>query len=82
MNDLTSTMGALGLELPSPAYIVGSILFGLIGVAVFRHGRRLQRREMTWAGITLMVYPYIITETWMMWAFGAALCAWIYSRWE
>ena len=32
------------LELPSPAYIVGAIVFGLIGMAVYWHGKRAQQR--------------------------------------
>ena len=31
---------AFGLELPSPAYIVGAILFGLVGMVAWYHGRR------------------------------------------
>ena len=39
MNELSS-LQALGLELPSPAYLLGAILFGLVGLAALRSGRR------------------------------------------
>ena len=80
MNDL-ATLGALGLELPSPAYIAGAILFGIAGYVAFRRGRKAGRPELTWAGLALMVYPYAVSQTWLLWAVGAALCGWLYVKW-
>lgn len=59
MNELT-TLGALGLALPSPAYLMGSILFGIVGYVAFRRGRKAERPELTWAGVALMAYPYAV----------------------
>lgn len=80
MNDLKS-LQTMGLTLPSPAYILGSILFGLVGYVVFRRGRRLQRSELTWVGVALMLYPYAVSETWMLWAAGSLLSTWVYFKW-
>ena len=73
-----AALQALGLELPSPAYIFGAIVFGLIGLAAFRYGRKRQRGTTLWLGVSLMVYPYVISRTWMLYAVGIALCAGIY----
>jgi hypothetical protein len=54
MDELKS-LESLGLVLPSPAYVLGAIVFGLIGWVAFRRGRK--------------------TST-------AALCAWLYVRWN
>lgn len=81
MNEL-ATLGSLGLELPSPAYIAGAILFGISGYVAFRRGRKAGRPELTWAGIALMFYPYAVSSTWLLWAVGAALCGWLYVKWE
>lgn len=81
MNELSS-LQSLGLTLPSPAYLLGSILFGIIGYVVFRRGRKLPKAELTWAGIALMLYPYAVAEPWMLWAVGALLSAWAYFRWN
>ena len=70
MNDLQS----LGLELPSAAYIIGSILFGLIGLAAFRQGRKREHKPSLWLGLVLMLYPYAISSTWLLYAVGAGLC--------
>ena len=77
MNTL-SELQALGLELPSPAYIFGALLFGLIGLLAFRYGRRSERRVTLWLGVALMLYPYAVSNTWMLYGIGLALCAGIY----
>ena len=81
MNEL-ATLGSLGLDLPSPAYIVGAILFGIAGYMAFRRGRKAAKPELTWTGVALMVYPYAVSQTWLLWAVGAALCGWLYVRWD
>jgi hypothetical protein len=78
MDELKALQGMgtqMGLELPSPAYIAGAILFGLLGWAAFRYGRRKGRRLTLWLGVALMLYPYLIGSTWALYAVGLALCA-------
>jgi hypothetical protein len=76
--DVLSTLQALGIELPTPAYIFGAIVFGLVGLAAFRSGRKTGRRLTLWLGVALMVYPYVVSPTWLLYAVGAALCAGVY----
>jgi hypothetical protein len=66
---------SLGLELPSPLYIAGAIVFGLIGLVAYRNGRRSGRPVTRWLGVALMLYPYAISRTWLLYVVGAALCA-------
>lgn len=73
--DSLETLQTLGFSLPSPAYIAGSILFGLIGIAAWRWGRRNERPRSKWLGLALMLYPYAIAQTWLLYLVGAALCA-------
>ena len=81
MDPLTAAQ-TLGISLPSPAYIFASVLFGLLGFAAFRYGKKAERPLTRWLGLALMLYPYVVTETWMVYAVGAALCfgIWIDSR--
>ena len=74
MNDL-STLQSLGLELPSPAYIAGVIVFGIIGMAAYWRGKKTQARSTRWIGVALMLYPYVVSQTWLLYALGVALCA-------
>jgi hypothetical protein len=66
---------SLGIELPSPAYIFGAIVFGLAGLAAFRRGRKLERPRTLWLGVALMLYPYLVSNTWLMYLTGIVLCA-------
>jgi len=66
---------SLGITLPSPAYIFGAVLFGLIGIAAYRYGKRTGRRRSKWLGVALMLYPYAIAQTWLLYVVGLALCA-------
>ena len=72
--DSLQALQSLGISLPSPAYIIGAVLFGLIGVAVYRYGKRAGRPRSKWLGIALMLYPYAIPLTWLLYVVGAALC--------
>jgi len=75
-------LSQLGIELPSLAYFIGAILFGLVGMAAWRHGRRTDRPVVKWSGLALMLYPYAVSETWMLWAIGVMLCAWLWTQWN
>lgn len=81
MNELKQ-LQSMGLVLPSPAYLFGAVLFGIVGYAAYRRGKLVLRSELKWTGVALMVYPYAVSETWMMWSVGVALCAWLYARWN
>ena len=76
------SLSALGLELPILAYIAGALIFGVFGWAAFRRGRKTQDPAMTWGGVVLMVYPYAISQTWMLRAIGVAMTGWLFSRWR
>lgn len=81
MNDLKS-LESLGLVLPTPAYMVGAIVFGIVGYLAFRRGRKTSRATLTWGGVVLMFYPYAISQTWLLWLVGFALCGWLYAKWD
>lgn len=80
--DTIAALEGLGLVLPTPAYLVGALLFGLIGLAAFRSGRRNARPRLKWLGLALMLYPYALSTTWSLYLVGALLClgAWIWRR--
>ncbi len=77
MDDL-NTLSSLGLALPSPAYLFGLIFFGIAGYAAYRYGRKAGLAKPRWIGIAMMLYPYAISETWLLYAVGAGLCVALY----
>ena len=62
------------MELPSPANLFGSLLFGIIGFSVYRYGKNTDSFKRMLVGVALMVYPYFIDETWLIYAIGLGLC--------
>ena len=76
--DPLTTAQALGLSLPSPAYLLGAVLFGLIGLWAYRFGKRTERQKTRWIGLALMLFPYAVSETWLLYLVGAALCGWVW----
>ena len=73
--DELKAIEAAGFTLPSMAYIAGSVMFSIFGFAAYRYGKKASRSGPFWIGIALMVYPYFVSETWLMYAVGAGLCA-------
>ncbi|PKO88266.1 MAG: hypothetical protein CVU18_07920 [Betaproteobacteria bacterium HGW-Betaproteobacteria-12] len=73
MEDLKA-LESLGFTLPTPAYLIGAILFGMIGIVAYRHGRKTSIKAAKWIGIALMLFPYAIAQTWLLYAVGAGLC--------
>ena len=73
--DNLETLQSMGLTLPSPAYIVGAVLFGIIGIVAYRYGKRAEKPRSKWLGVALMFYPYAVSQTWLLYVVGVVLCA-------
>jgi hypothetical protein len=67
------TLQELGLDLPSPAYIAGVVIFSVIGIVAYYYGKRRGRSRMRWLGLALMLYPYVVWQTWLLYVVGAGL---------
>ncbi|OYY92945.1 MAG: hypothetical protein B7Y41_13545 [Hydrogenophilales bacterium 28-61-23] len=76
--DALNSLSSLGLVLPSPAYLFGLILFGITGYAAYRYGNKTALAKPKWIGIALMLFPYAVSETWLLYAIGAGLCVALY----
>ena len=49
------------------------ILFGAIGFVAFMYGKKLQKIGPLVLGLLLMIYPYFVTDTWLLWGVGIVL---------
>ena len=76
--DNLSALNALNLNLPSKEYILGTILFSIIGWIAYRHGKKEAYPQIKWIGVALMFYGYFASETWALYLIGGGLCAWLY----
>ena len=60
--------------MPTPAALFGLIIFGIIGLAAFLYGKKQMLWKPLAIGVALMVYPYFVAETWILYAIGGTLC--------
>ena len=81
MDDLKA-FESMGLALPSAGYIVGALPFGIVGLFVFRRRRKGKQSNLLWIGLALMLYPYAVADTWLLWAIGLGLTGVAYWKWS
>lgn len=58
-----------------PLFLMIALVFGLIGMAMFIYGKKMQRLACLAAGLALMVCPYLIPGTLAMFIVCTALTA-------
>jgi hypothetical protein len=54
--------------------LLASLLVSSIGFVLLSYGKKMSRPPQMLTGLVLLVYPYFITNAWLMLAIGAALC--------
>jgi len=64
--------------MPGPAALFAAVIFGVIGFAAFRYGKKHALVPPIAIGLALMVYPYFVSQTWLVYAIGCALCGGLY----
>jgi hypothetical protein len=57
----------------SLATIILAVVFGLVGFAAFRYGRKNDEPRPLFLGIALMAYGYFVTNAWVSFAIGGVL---------
>ena len=64
-----------GFELPSAGSLFASLIFSTIGFGIFIYGKKQAQMKSLAIGIVLMVFPYFVSQAWLVWTLGIALCA-------
>lgn len=64
----TSLTGGFSL-----ATLLFAVLFGLVGFAAFRYGKKNNEPRQLFLGIALMAYGYFVSNAWLSLAIGALL---------
>lgn len=59
----------------SEASLIWGLLFGSIGLAYFIYGKKQKRGVPFASGIGLMVFPYFVSNSYLLVIIGAALVA-------
>ena len=55
--------------------LLGGFIFGTFGLAAFVYGKRAQEWKPMLIGMALMVFPYFVENTWVLYGIGVLLTA-------
>ena len=59
--------------MPTPEALLGMIIFGAIGMGAFVYGKKSGMIKPMLTGIALIVYPYFVSATWLVFLIGLLL---------
>jgi len=64
----------------NPYNLLAGLVFGTIGWGAWSYGRKLELWQPRAIGVTMMVYPYLIYNAWLLWGVGVGLMVllWFY----
>lgn len=57
------------------SYLLSALVFSSIGIGYFIYGKKQKRRIIYYIGLTLIIYPYVITDTTLLIGIGLFLLA-------
>ena len=65
-----------------PYSILAGFIFSTIGLGAFSYGKKLELWQPKVIGLVLMVYPYFISNAWVLWGIGVSLLVtlWFYHH--
>ena len=56
-----------------PYNLLAGLVFGMIGWGAYRYGKQLELIYPRVLGVALMVYPYFVSNRWLIWMVGVIL---------
>lgn len=57
------------------ASLLWSVLFSAVGLGYFLYGKKQTAVVPLVCGVALMIFPYFVSNLWLMLLIGAGLCA-------
>ena len=80
--ELSTLLNAYGVSSTSSnfsfANIMAWIIFGIIGMCAFNYGRKERSFKPLMIGVVLMVYPYFVSNTILLYALGIGISSLLY----
>jgi len=61
--------------MPTPGNLFGQLAFGVIGLGAFMYGKKTAGLRAMLIGFALMIYPWFVDPTWLLYTIGIALTA-------
>ena len=80
-NRWRKAVNPLGLHFTA-SQIIASLVFTVIGLYIFRRGKKLLNFPLIFISIIMLTYGFFSTGPWMDWGLGAGLCVLAYYYWD
>ncbi len=62
--------------------LMAGFVFGVFGFWFLKEGKRKEEWRILFIGAGLIIYPYFITNDFILWGLGAILCYFGYKFWR
>ena len=80
--DLTTILNSYGVSASSVnfsfANIMAWLIFGILGMWAFNHGRKEKNYKILTIGVALMLYPYFVSSTVWLYILGIGISSLLY----
>ncbi len=70
-------LNPLGLDFSLSGLLAGFV-FGIVGLYIFRHGKKTANYSLIFVSVLLMSYTVFTRDWWQHWGVGAVLCGFAY----
>lgn len=80
--EMNSVMTTYGLNLGGPSFsfgnIMAGIIFGIIGMAALKYGHQEKNYRPVVIGLFLIIFPYFVSNTILMYVLGVGVSSLLY----
>jgi len=66
----------------SPYNLLAGFIFGTLGLGAYSYGKKLKLWQPRVIGLSLILYPYFVSISWLLWGIGVGLLVllWFYHH--
>jgi ABC-type uncharacterized transport system permease subunit len=80
--DMNSVLSTYGINLNTSSFsfanIMAWVIFGIIGMCAFNYGRKEKALKPALIGLVLMIYPYFVSNTIVLYVVGVGVSLLLY----